>query len=112
MEFDELREELVLRLKDDKHVIASSAAVLTNKLRQVANGAIYMMRRHAVDGLNTQLFGEHTAPFPMYGIENLDIDTPYDLSLARAWAAGGRAPQSAPWAPLTCDTDFQEALGG
>ena len=39
--YDELREELVLKLRDDRHVVASSAAVLTNKLRQVANGAIY-----------------------------------------------------------------------
>ena len=39
--YDELRDELVLKLSGDKHVVASSAAVLTNKLRQVANGAIY-----------------------------------------------------------------------
>jgi CMP-N,N'-diacetyllegionaminic acid synthase len=50
-----------------------------------ANGAIFIIDRDIVDKLNTQLFYSETVPFIMYGIENLDIDTLFDLEVARAW---------------------------
>jgi CMP-N,N'-diacetyllegionaminic acid synthase len=63
-----------------------------------ANGAIFIMRREIVDKLNTQLFEKDTVPFVCYGIENLDIDTPFDLELARAWVTSGNARHRAPLA--------------
>ncbi len=68
-----------------------------------ANGAIFIVRRSAVDGLNTQLFNKDTVPYEMYGIENLDIDAPFDLELARAWVASGRA--RLPLSPLVAAAD-------
>ena len=56
-----------------------------------ANGSIFIMRREIVDELNTQLFEKDTVPFVCHGIENLDIDTPFDLEVARAWVAAGKA---------------------
>lgn len=66
-----------------------------------ANGAIFIMRRGIVDKLNTQLFNKDTVPYEMYGIENLDIDTPFDLEVARAWVAAGRAHLNS--APMSLD---------
>ena len=56
-----------------------------------ANGSIFIVAQEEVDNLNTQLFNADTFPYLMYGIENLDIDTPFDLELARAWVSSGRA---------------------
>ncbi|MBS3927785.1 MAG: acylneuraminate cytidylyltransferase family protein [Sphingomonadales bacterium] len=56
-----------------------------------ANGAIFILRRGVLDKLNTQLFCKETVPYEIYGIEPLDIDTPFDLEVARAWVASGRA---------------------
>ncbi len=56
-----------------------------------ATGAIFVVRRGAVDKLNTQLFNKDTLPYETYDMESLDIDTPFDLELARAWVASGRA---------------------
>jgi|GEM_PF-1026968 len=56
-----------------------------------ATGAIFIIRRGILDSLNTQLFNRDTVPYETYGIECLDIDTPFDLEIARAWVASGRA---------------------
>jgi CMP-N-acetylneuraminic acid synthetase len=56
-----------------------------------ATGAIFIVRRDAVDKLNTQLFNKDTVPYETYGIESLDIDAPFDLEVARAWVTSGRA---------------------
>ena len=66
-----------------------------------ANGAIYVIHRDVVDALNTQLFNAETVPFVMYGAENLDIDAPWDLEMARAMVAGGLVRVPRAWAPLT-----------
>lgn len=39
--YDQLEQDLLLPVADDADVIASNAAVLTNKLLQLANGAVY-----------------------------------------------------------------------
>ena len=69
-----------------------------------ANGAIFIIRRGCIDSLNTQLFNKETVPFVMYGMENLDIDTPFDLEVARAWVAAGRAKPDPNWIAFSAET--------
>lgn len=56
-----------------------------------ATGAIFIVRRSVLDRLNNQLFCKDTVPFITYGEETIDIDSPFDLELARAWVAAGNA---------------------
>ena len=64
-----------------------------------ANGAIYIINRSVVDKLNTQLFCAETVPFIMHGAENIDIDTPFDLELARGLVASGYVRVPRGWEP-------------
>lgn len=73
-----------------------------------ANGSIFIMRREIVDKLNTQLFEKDTVPFICYGIENLDIDTPFDLEQARAWVTAGRAVPGKEWRSAIRQSEMTE----
>jgi CMP-N-acetylneuraminic acid synthetase len=74
-----------------------------------ANGAIYVIHRDVVDKLNTQLFCAETVPFVMHGAENLDIDEPYDLDVARGLVASGHIRVPASWKPIADVRDMEHA---
>lgn len=73
-----------------------------------ANGSIFIIAQTELEQLNTQLFNKDTHPYICYGIENLDIDTPFDLEVARAWASSGMARPKPSWSTLSSFADCQE----
>jgi len=54
-----------------------------------ANGSIFIIHRDELPLLNTQLFNKDTIPFVMDGVEDIDIDTEFDLRIAAAVVKSG-----------------------
>lgn len=73
-----------------------------------ANGAIFIINRHIVDKLNTQLFYTETVPYVMHAEECIDIDTPFELEVARGLIASGYVKVPASWTPI--DQRLREVL--